>query len=41
MRRYGTNLKWYHQRWNETETNDNFFHVRFSSQHSQFLTLSD
>ncbi|GAA6015705.1 hypothetical protein JCM8202_001087 [Rhodotorula sphaerocarpa] len=24
--RYGTNLKWYHQRWNETETNDNFFH---------------
>ncbi|BGP37497.1 hypothetical protein JCM10450v2_001402 [Rhodotorula kratochvilovae] len=24
--RYASNLKYYHQRWNETDTNDNFFH---------------
>ncbi|GAA5864768.1 hypothetical protein JCM3774_006068 [Rhodotorula dairenensis] len=24
--RYASNLKWYHQKWNETETDDNFFH---------------
>ncbi|KAM0787999.1 hypothetical protein ACM66B_006200 [Microbotryomycetes sp. NB124-2] len=23
--RYGTNLKWYHQKWNESDTPDNFF----------------
>ncbi|GAA5970903.1 hypothetical protein JCM8115_007035 [Rhodotorula mucilaginosa] len=24
--RYASNLKWYHQKWNESETSDNFFH---------------
>ncbi|GAA5979615.1 hypothetical protein JCM10908_002983 [Rhodotorula pacifica] len=24
--RYASNLKWYHQKWNETDTDDNFFH---------------
>lgn len=25
--RYGSNLKYYHQRWNETDTSENFFFV--------------
>ncbi|GAA5937090.1 uncharacterized protein JCM15063_000153 [Sporobolomyces koalae] len=24
--RYGSNLKYYHQKWNDTDTNENFFH---------------
>lgn len=30
--RYASNLKFYHQKWNETDTDDNFFHVRSVSQ---------
>lgn len=26
--RYASNLKHYHAKWNETDTSDNFFHVR-------------
>jgi hypothetical protein len=25
--RYGSNLKYYHQKWNETDTSENFFYV--------------
>jgi len=26
--RYASNLKYYHREWNNTDTDDNFFHVR-------------